>query len=434
MQLTDEGLKREIGVWGLSANMINIMVGAGIFVLPALVAQTLGAASVLGYLFNGFMVALVMLCFAEVGSKITESGGAYTYIERAFGRYPGFLTTNLFVLSSMAADAAMANALVNIIELFVPAFQIFAVKAIFLLMVFSGFAYVNVIGVKEGIGLVKTVTIIKLMPLFLLGFLGWPGITLSNLAWEGIPSIGSIGKTSLILFFAFQGCESGLNVGGEVKNPHRTIPKAIFISVAVVLGLYLLMQIIAQGVLGDTLPDYKESPLAEVAGQLLGPIGFTFITICAALSIFGALSSEILSLPRLLYQSARDGVIIPNALGKIHKQFGTPWISIITYATVGYVFSMLGGFRFLAIMSSAAMLLIYLGVAMAVIKLRRMDKVKASSFRIPGGATVPILASLAIVWLLSSLAREEMMLVGISIGGLTLLYSVMRFVQKRSGS
>ena len=75
-----ENLKREIGIWGLSANLVNIMVGAGIFVLPAIVAAGLGSASILAYLFCGFLITLVMLCFAEVGSKITDTGGAYTYI------------------------------------------------------------------------------------------------------------------------------------------------------------------------------------------------------------------------------------------------------------------------------------------------------------------------------------------------------------------
>ncbi|GAO30264.1 amino acid permease [Geofilum rubicundum] len=107
---TNEGLKRKIGAWGLSANLVNIVVGAGIFVLPAIVAEGLGPASILAYLLCGVLLFLIMLCFAEAGSKVTSSGGAYAYIEAAFGKYPGFITSVLFLLSCMTADAAVANA------------------------------------------------------------------------------------------------------------------------------------------------------------------------------------------------------------------------------------------------------------------------------------------------------------------------------------
>ena len=103
-------LKREIGVWGLSSNLVNTIVGSGIFVLPAIVAAGLGSASILAYLFCGFLIAMVMLCFAEVGSKVTDSGGAYAYIEKSFGKYFAFLTAILFLLSTISADAAIANA------------------------------------------------------------------------------------------------------------------------------------------------------------------------------------------------------------------------------------------------------------------------------------------------------------------------------------
>ena len=91
-------LKRKIGLWGLSANLVNIMIGAGIFALPAIIAAGLGSSSIFAYLFCGILITFVMLCFAEVGSKITTSGGVYTYIQSSFGPYFGFLTVILFVL------------------------------------------------------------------------------------------------------------------------------------------------------------------------------------------------------------------------------------------------------------------------------------------------------------------------------------------------
>ena len=123
-------LKREIGVLGLSANLANVMIGAGIFALPAIVAAQLGAASIFAYLFCGVLIALVMLCFAEVGSKVTKSGGVYAFIETANGPYFGLLTVVLFCISAVSADAAVANAIADILGTVHPAFNGDLVRAV----------------------------------------------------------------------------------------------------------------------------------------------------------------------------------------------------------------------------------------------------------------------------------------------------------------
>ena len=115
MGKSSENLKREIGFTGLSANIINTVIGAGIFALPAIIAADLGPASILAYVFCGILITLMMLCFAEVGSKITDTGGVYIYIEKTFGKFPGFLTASFLLLSAVSADAAIANAIVDIL-------------------------------------------------------------------------------------------------------------------------------------------------------------------------------------------------------------------------------------------------------------------------------------------------------------------------------
>ena len=115
----NEGLKREIGVWGLVANSINIIVGAGIFILPVIIAEKLGTASIWAYLICGILMIFIMLCFVEVGTRITRTGGAYSYIEDAFGKYAGFLTTNIFIFgAAVMANAAVANGLANTLAYF----------------------------------------------------------------------------------------------------------------------------------------------------------------------------------------------------------------------------------------------------------------------------------------------------------------------------
>jgi len=431
MQTREESLKREIGIWGLSAHLINIMVGAGIFVLPAIVADGLGPAGILAYLLCGVMVGLAMLCFAEVGSKITNSGGAYSYIEVAFGKYPGFLTTNLFVWACITADAAVANALADILASLIPFFTHTMVRIIFFVLLFSGLAYINVIGVKQGIRLIKINTIAKLLPLLLLILIGWTQISLNNLAWDIQPTINKLGEISLVLFFAFIGAESGLTVGGEVKNPKKTIPKSILVSISSVVVLYLLIQITAQGIMGSSLSGFKQNPLGEVAKQVFGPVGMSLMILGAAISMFGNISGKMLSMPRVIFGSASDDVIPRRFLSKVHRTYATPYFAILLYAGLSFLLSSLGGFKQLAILSSASMLLIYLGVACSVIKLRQNQELNPGSFIIPGGYLVPIATIIIIVWLLSNLSKQEQFGVLVFILLLTVIYFLRKFLKSQ---
>ncbi len=432
MQVQEEGLKREISLWGFCANMINIVVGAGIFVLPAIIAEGLGASAILAYLSCGFLVITIALCLAEVGSSVTQSGGVYSYIEVAFGKFAGFLATNLFVIGAcITADAAVANALADSLAFVLPIFKNQWVRSIFFVILFSGLAWLNIRGVKEGIGMVKLTTVAKLTPLLLLIIIGLPQVTAENLAWTFTPTFKEIGAAALVLFFAFQGVETGLNVGGEVKSPQKTIPRGIFISVLCILVLYILIQITAQGILGSELPGFKEAPLAETAKRLFGAAGVTIIIVGAAISIFGLLTGEILNIPRVVFRASLDGVIPPKALSKVHSKYFTPYIAIIVYTALDILFAVTGEFKQLAILSSASILLIYLGVALSVIKRRINKEALPGSFRIPGGYLVPVLAILTVLWLLFSLTQKEQIGGLIFIAVLTVLYFVIDFVRKK---
>ncbi|MBD0725023.1 amino acid permease [Flavobacterium sp. L1I52] len=427
MSHQEEELKRTIGVFGLSANIMNVIIGAGIFALPAIVAASMGASSIIAYLFCGLLMALIMLCFAEASSKVTQTGGVYSYIETAFGPYAGFLAGVFTVMGTLLADAAVSNALVNVLAAAHPFFQQTLVRFSFLTIVFFGLAFINVIGVKQGIGLVKINTIAKLIPLLLLVTFGWEAVTTANLTIESFPDIQQLGKTSLVLFFAFQGCESGIVVSGEVINPKRTIPKAIFISITAVVVLYMLIQTVAQGVLGAELPQYTATPLAATAKVIFGPIGFLILTIGAAISMFGFLSGDILNNPRTLYALARDRVIPIKALAKIHPSFATPYLSIILYAAIGFLIAVTGSFESLVIIASSSILMVYLGVVLAVIKLRYSQPTKPDEFTIPGGLTIPVLSISIILYFLSNLAQNEIIGTVIAIIVLTAIYALIRF-------
>ena len=431
MEKNNEHLKREVGVLGLSANIVNIIIGSGIFVLPATIAALMGPASIIAYLFCGLLMALVMLCFAEAGSKVNNTGGPYTYIETAFGDYAGFIAGCFAVSSNLFADAAVSNALVNIIMAAYPVLEGTWFRLIFLTVLFWGLAYINVIGLKQGIGLVKLNTVLKLLPLSILIIFGLPNINFSNLAIETLPDLDTLGQASLILFFAFQGCETGIIVGGEVLNPKRTIPKAVLVSISTVLVVYVLLQTVGQGILGDTFQNYERAPLAETAKVVLGSFGFLLLTVGAVISMFGNMTGSILNSPRIFYALSRDNVFPIKGLSKIHKTYATPYIAILIYVSIGYTLTVFGSFKQAVIIATSSMLLLYLGVALSVIKLRQAQKPQTEEFKIPGGLTVPILSILIIFYFLSNLASNEIIGTIAVIIFLSILYVIIKYFKNK---
>ncbi|SEF84761.1 APC family permease [Algoriphagus boritolerans] len=430
MKTSQEGLKREVGVWGLSANIVNIMVGAGIFVLPAIIAETMRASGVLAYLFCGLLIGLIMLCFAEAGSKVTHSGGAYAYVETAFGPFPGFLVSVFYLTGSIFADAAVSNALVEILALIFPVFKNPTVRVLSLFFLFSGLAILNVIGVKQGIGLVKITTIAKLIPIVLLITIGWKDVQWVNFAWESEPTIQKLGEASLILFFAFMGGDAGLAIGGEIKNPQKTVPRAIFIGISGVLLLYILIQLVSQGVMGSELPNFKEAPLAETAQLVFGPIGYTLLFVGTGISMFGMISGQTLNNPRVIFRLSRDGVIPFSKLASIHHRFKTPYLAILIYAGLGFTLAAIGEFRQLAVIAASSVLLVYFGVSLSVIGLRKRKDLDNGGFKIPLGYTVPILSAGIILYFLSNLTGFEIRGMLILIAILTVIYFLKKVYQK----
>lgn len=425
----DEGLKRVVGVRTLALNAVNMTIGAGIFALPALVAAEVGASAFLAYIVCTTLLGLVLLCFVEVGTKISSSGGAYAYIEEAFGPLAGFLTNTIFWLGfTTLSVAAVANVMAdNLAILFQPLHEPTA-RVVFLFVVYAGLAWLNIRGSNESTTFVTGVTLLKLIPLLLLIVFGVMHMQQENLQVTEWPSLQRLGEASLILFFAFGGgAEATLSATGEIKNPTYTIPRGFLLGVFIVFLFYLSIQVVAQGVLGDALVAEKESPLGAVASIVFGKHGLTFMIVAAAVSCFGLISGDMFVSSRVPYAAARDG-LLPAFLAKVHPKFSTPYFSIILYASVSFIYAISGGFRQLAVLSSASILLIYLGVIAATIKLRsrRVD----GAYTNPGGLTIPILALLATGWFLSNLALKEIVAVIVFLTFFTAVYYVMKSFQK----
>lgn len=405
-----EILKQEIGVRALALAVIGIVVGSGIYVIPALLADKLGATAILAYVACGLLVFLIALCFAEIGGKTNVSGGMYHYIEKAFGPYFGFLANFLYWFGGgVTADAAISNALVETVAKFAPNLDSTMIRIVFQFMVFGGLALINSRSVKLSVRLIEMASFIKLVPLFILIFMAFQYVDSQNLVWTIAPTFENIGSASLLLFFAFLGFEVPLNNGAEIKNPKRTVPLGLLAGIFIIVILYVSIQVISQGVLGDALNADNKTPLADVSGIVFGKPGVILIIIVTAISMFGALSTDILSFPRVLYAGAKKG-FMPRKLADIHPKFITPHYAVYAYAGMGFIMSISGSFKQLAILSSASLLILYLGVVLATIKLRYMDTpTTEKTFKVPGGVLIPALASLGILWFLSNLTMMEIL-------------------------
>jgi amino acid transporter len=214
-------------------------------------------------------MGLIVLCFAEAGSRVSLTGGPYAYVELAFGPYVGFLTGVLIWLLGTTAVAAVSTVYAtNAAKLF-PVFEQPAMRALLLIATFATVATVNVLGVKQGSRLNGIATVAKLLPLVLLVVCGVFFVQPSNLAIVTAPALGDVTRASIVLIFAFSGVESALVPSGEVKDPARTVPRAVFVAMLAITFLYIAIQLVAQGVLGSALAT-STTPLADAAGAVLG--------------------------------------------------------------------------------------------------------------------------------------------------------------------
>ena len=405
-------LVRAIGPWALGANAVNLTVGAGIFALPAVVAGILGPAAILAYLLCGALIVLVLACFAEVGSQVTRSGGAVAYLDEAFGPFAGFLATMIFTVGFGAgSSAAIAHVMLDALAVLAPSLSSGPVRTAALVALFGGLAAVNIRGVRLATGFSVATTVAKLAPLALLLVLGAFAIRASNLAWTRWPTGSELGSGALVLFFAFAGAEGALTPSGEIRDPGRTVPRGMLGAAFAIVALFVALQLTAQGVLGADLARGGDAPLAAVAERVGGSAVRNLIVACTALAVFGGLAADMLGAPRGLIVTAEGGML-PSMLTRVHARFRTPWIAIAAYAGLCLGLAATGGFRALAVLSSMALLLIYLGVCLAALKLRYTRPRPVGAFRAPGGPTVALLGSAAVIWVLAHSTRREVLAFG----------------------
>lgn len=408
----DHGLERALGVRALAATAFNVTVGGGIFVLPAVVAASVGPSAPLAYVVCAVAMGLIVLCFAQAGSRVTLTGGPYAYVEVALGRFIGFLAGALLWLLASLATAAVASAFAGSVAVFWPALSATVPRALILAILFGTLAVLNVRGARQGAGLIEVVTVAKLLPLIAFVVIG------AALARGPAPDVfghlspSTLGRSVLVLIFAFAGIESALVPSGEVRDPARTVPRALFIAMGGVTVLYIAIQYVAQTIMGPALATEQQAPLAAAARVVAGSAGAVVMAVGASISMFGHVSGMTFATPRALYAFGRDG-ILPSVFQRVDSRYHTPAVAIVVQCTITFLLSVTSGFATLAILSNVAVLILYGLCCIAAWRLQRMDvRSGGIPFSIPGGALVPVLAVAVIVWILTSVTFKEFAVVG----------------------
>jgi basic amino acid/polyamine antiporter, APA family len=422
----DSLLVRGLGTRQLTATIFNHTVGSGIFVLPAFAVAQLGTAAPLAYLVCALVMLLVVLVFAEAGSRVTATGGPYAYVEIGLGPFFGFTAGILLVASQIAAAGAISmllgQSLSRLAGLTHPAWP----GAIVLALV-ATLAAVNIHGLAWGARVVEIFTAAKLVPLLFFVLAGVFFISPPNLHWATAPTTGQVATTTGTLIFAFTGIETALMPSGEVRDPTRTVPRAAMLALGAATLLYLSVQAVALGILGPELATDTVAPLATAAGEFAGRTGSALLLAGASISMFGWLTGSILAGPRALFALARDG-FLPRRLASVHPQHHTPHLAIMAYAALAIGTSLTGTFEQLAVLSNLAALGVYLLGAIAVWRLRQRNvRSDREPFLMPGGPTVPILACIAIAWIVTqTVTTREVIALGAVLAASLVMYVVRR--------
>jgi basic amino acid/polyamine antiporter, APA family len=281
----------------------------------------------------------------------------------------------------------------------------------------------NVRGVAVGTRLVEFMTVAKLLPLVLLVAAGLRWVKPDDLHID-LASPSRLAAASLTLIFAFMGTEVALVPSGEIRDPSRTIPRAVFLALGAATLVYLAIQLVAHATLGADLARYTEAPLAEAASRVFGPWGRALMLAGGTISMLGFMSGDTLGTPRNLFAFARDG-FFPSPLARLHPRFHTPAGAIVTHVALVWAAACLGTFGALAIISNVALLTAYLLCCGSAIVLARRDvRAGGTPFVVPGGPLVPIAACLVSAWLLAQASGREWAITGATLAVAAGIYAL----------
>src|SRR5215469_2287946 len=404
---SSEGLVRAIGRWSLAALTVNCIIGSGVFGLPSVLASLVGRASMLAVVVAAIEMSVIMACFAEVASRFALTGGPYLYAQEAFGRFVGIQVAWLVWFVRLASCAANANLFVTYLGEFWPEATRFAVKLAILTLLIGILAAINFCGVQAGTRASTLFTIAKLLSLVFVGLAG--AYYLFSRHHLALPNLSLMsggtqwGRAIVLLIFAYGGFEAVLISAGEAKDPRRDLPFALFAALIICAVIYGLVQWVVVGVLPD--PTHSERALADVARIAVGSSGAALTALGALFSIYGYLSGNMLTTPRITFALGEHGDF-PAFFALVHPRFRTPYFSIFIFALLVWLLALFGSFAGNATLSAGSRLFYY-GVVCAALPVLRKRKPTPPFFQIRGGTLIAVAGVLLCAALLTQIEYNK---------------------------
>ena len=328
-------LKRELNVFDLTMVAIGSTIGAGIFLTPGVVAQSLPAAPwiVLVWIVGGLWAITGALTFAELGAMMPRAGGIYVYLTEGFGGLVGFLYGwAYFLVVNTGSLAALSVAFATYFGYFVPlgplGFKLVALGGLLIITI------VNVVGVRAG-GLFSDIfTVLKLIGIVALISVGlvWGSATTSDFSLAAAAMPGAVGPAFAValigVMFSYGGWQHATFVAGEAKDPQRTLPVAMILGSLVVMLVYLLMNVAFLFLMPPAEMAASARLGSDAAERVFGTIGGSIIALVIFISTFGTAGIYTLTAPRIYFAMARDGAFFQR-VAEVHPRFHTPAVSIV---------------------------------------------------------------------------------------------------------
>jgi len=411
-------LKREIGLFTLVAIGVGSIIGSGMFAMPAVMGSVAGPALILAVILTGIITTFLAITYAELGSTFPRTGGPYSLPRLALGNFGGFVLGWGYFLYAFIGTAAIIDIFITYLGFYVPGLAVGETLAplgiaiaIVALWIFTA---INIFGVKWG-GLYSVVTTIgKIIPLLIFGLVGLAYIDFGNFTPFFPFGLSGVTLAMAFEFWAFTGFEAVVIPTEEVKNPERNVPRAMLLTMAIVIVVYVFISFAFTGMIrwSNLSPPLAsgdwagignlQSPLSDVAKALGLPILAAIVTIGAIISTAGAGGDWVLLQGRIPFAMAQDGLFW-SPMKKVHPKYQTPYLSLIFASFLTMVIMIaIPNFPSVALIASITALVPYAAAALSVPILRKTKPEVHRPFKLPAPKIIAglafILATLLVYW------------------------------------
>ena len=382
------GLRRTLGLGDAVGIGFGAIVGAGIFVVTGIAAGVAGPALLLALPLAGAAAAANALSSAELAARYPQAGGTYEYGRRVLHPWAGFAAGWMFLASKTAAAGAVGLGIAAYLERVAPGVPGRAVA----LAAIALFTLVNALGVKKSSAANLAIVVVSTTTLVAFAVIAGLRFDAAELRPFAPAGAGGVLRAAALLFFAYTGYARIATLGEEVREPRRTIPRAILITVSSVSVLYLAVALAAVGAGGTAAMARSDAPLAEVAREMGMPALEAAVSAGAVCAMLGVLLSQLLGLSRMVFAMARGGDL-PGWLAGVDAATGTPRRAVVLVGAAAAVAAAFGTLRAVAPAASFAILLYYAVANLSALRMPRGAKLYPDAVPAAGLAACLLLAA-----------------------------------------